>query len=80
MALSDLKRTIAGLPQFEQRCPLQIPVLGHFAALEIVFQKKKKQRNVIYPLYKIFLKQYFGLNFRRLKEKKEPKSREHDIY
>ena len=64
--MSDLERTIAGLPLFEQRCPLQKPVLGHFCALQIVFQKKKKQRNVIPPYAKyIVLKQYFDLNFSR---------------
>ena len=48
-AVSDLEPATMGLPRFEQRCPLQIPDLGHFAALQIVFQKKKKQGNVIYP-------------------------------
>ena len=58
--------TIVGLPRFEQRCPLQEPVLGHFDALQIVFQKKKKQGNVISPYEKYYLiKQYFGLNFRK---------------
>ena len=45
----DLEHAIAGLPKFEQRCPLRIPVLvlGHFGSLQIVLQKKKKQENVI---------------------------------
>ena len=47
--------TIVGLPGFEQRCPLQEPVLGHFGALQIVFQKKKKQGNVISPYEKYSL-------------------------
>ena len=47
--------TIVGLPRFEQRCPLQEPVLGHFGALQIVFQKKKKQGNVISPYEKYSL-------------------------
>ena len=47
--MSDLERAIEGLPRFEQRCPIQIPVLGHFGTLQIVFQKKKKQGNIISP-------------------------------
>ena len=35
--VSDLDHTIAGLAWFEQICPLQIPFLGHFGALQIVF-------------------------------------------
>ena len=50
--MSDLEGAIAGLARFEQICPLQIAVLGHFGALQIVFQKKKKQGNVISPLTK----------------------------
>ena len=45
--VSDLERAITGLPWFEQIYPLQIPVLSHLRALQIVFQKKKKQGNVI---------------------------------
>ena len=74
----DLERTIAGLPLFEQRCPLQKPVLGPFCALQIVFQKKKKKK-CDSSLCKIVLKQYFDLNFSRLKVKQEPKFREYDI-
>ena len=47
--VTDQKRAIAGLLWFQQRCPLQVPVLGHFSVLQIVFQKKKKQGNVIFP-------------------------------
>ena len=46
----DLERAIAGLPKFEERCPLQISVLclGHSGSRQIiVFEKKKKQENVI---------------------------------
>ena len=53
-SVSDLERTITGLPLFEQRSPLQKPVLGHFGTLQIVFQKKKKHRNVIPPHAKLF--------------------------
>ena len=54
--MSDLEHTIAGLPRIEQRCLLQKPVLGHFGALQIVFQKKKTQGNVISPCAKSFSK------------------------
>ena len=47
--MNDLEHAIEGLPRFEQSCPLQIPVLGHFGALQIVLQKKKKQGNLISP-------------------------------
>ena len=45
-SVSDLGCTIVGLLQFEQRCPIQVPVLGHFGALQniIVFQKQKKHK------------------------------------
>lgn len=56
--VSDLEHAITGLPWFEQIYTLQTPVLGHLHALQIVFQKKKRQGNVIY-LIQIFLKQYF---------------------
>ena len=44
----DLERAIAGLPKFEERCPLQIPVLvlGHSGSLQIIIFQKK-QENVI---------------------------------
>ena len=45
--VSGLGCTIVGLPQFEQRCPLQVPVLWHTSKL--CFKKKKKQGNVIFP-------------------------------
>ena len=48
-AVSDLERAIEGLPWFEQRCPIKNPVVGQFGALQIAFQKKKKQGNVISP-------------------------------
>ena len=56
-SLQDLNRSwgiseVARLLQFEQMCPLWIPVLGHLGALQIVFQKKKKQGNVISPCTK----------------------------
>ena len=47
--MSDLEGALSGFPQFEQRCPLQMPVLGHFGALQIVFWKKNKEGNVISP-------------------------------
>ena len=76
--MSDPERAIAGLPWFEQRCHIQIPVLGHFGAIQIVFQKKMN-KECYFSLGKIFLKQRFGLNFRRLEGKQEPKSREYDM-
>ena len=42
--------------------------------------KEKETRKCYFSLYKIFLKQYFGLNFIRLKVKQEPKSREYNIH
>ena len=59
--MSDLERTIAGLRLFEQTCPLRKPVLGHFGTLQIVFQKKRKQK-MWFLLTKIVLKQYFDLH------------------
>ena len=41
--------------------------------------KEKETRKCYFSLYKIFLKQYFGLNFIRLKVKQEPKSREYNV-
>ena len=35
IAVSDLERAIAGLAQFEQKCPPQIRCLGHFGALSL---------------------------------------------
>ena len=32
--VSDLERAIAGLARFEQKCPLQNRLLGHFGALQ----------------------------------------------
>ena len=78
--MSDVEHAIEGLPWFEQRCPLQIPLLAYFGTLQIVFLKKKKEtRKCYFSSCKIFLKQYFGLNFRRLEEKQEPKSREYGV-
>ena len=42
-SVSDLEHAIAGLPQFEQIWPFQIPVLGHSGTLQIVFKKKKNK-------------------------------------
>ena len=41
--------------------------------------KEKETRKCNFSSYKIFLKQYFGLNFIRLKVKQEPKSREYNV-
>ena len=43
-SVSDLESTIVGLPRFEQTRPF---VLDNLGTLQIMFQKKKKQGNVI---------------------------------
>ena len=68
LTVSDLEHATAGLSWFEQICPLQIPVLGHFGPLQIVFQKKKKQGNAISPGTKSSYN-----NFQRIKGKTRTK-------
>jgi len=51
--VSDLGRTIVGLLQFEQRCPLQVSVLGHSGALQNCVSKKKETRKRNFSSYKI---------------------------
>ena len=53
---------------------------GSFWLTSNCVSKEKETREWNFSLCKIFLKQYFGLNFRRLKVKQEPKSREYDVH
>ena len=57
-------RAIAGLLWFEQICPLEIPVLGHFSHTSICLSKEKETKKCNFFLCEIFLTQYFGLRFR----------------
>ena len=66
--MSDLEHAIARLSWFE-RSPPQIPVLGHFGALQIGFQKKNKQGNVITPHAINLLKTIFWFKFQKIKSK-----------
>ena len=67
--MSDLEHAIAGLLWFERRSPPQIPVLGHFGTLQIGFQKKDKQGNVITPHAVNLLKTIFWFKFQKIKSK-----------
>ena len=51
---------------------------GSFWCTSNCVSKEKETRKRYFASCKIFLKQYFGLNFRRLEEKQEPKSRKYD--
>ena len=52
---------------------------GSFWLTSNCVSKEKETRKWNFSLCKTFLNQYFGLNFRRLKVKQEPKSREYDV-
>ena len=52
---------------------------GSFWRTSNCVSKEKETRKLYFSLCKNFLKQYFGLNFRKLEEKQEPKSRENDV-
>ena len=65
-------------------CSFSKDVLFKFLSWDIwhtsnCVSKEKETRKYNFSLSKIFLKQYFGLNFRRLKVKQEPKSTEYEV-
>ena len=56
------------------------PCPGSFWRTSNCVSKEKEIEKCNFSSCKIFLKQYFGLNFRRLKVKQEPKSKEYDVH
>ena len=52
---------------------------GSFRRTSNCVSKENEIRKCNFISYKIFSKQYFGLNFGRLKMKQVPKSREYDV-
>ena len=56
------------------------PCPGSFWHISNCVSKEKEIEKCNFSSCKIFLKQYFGLNFRRLKVKQEPESKEYDIH
>lgn len=52
---------------------------GSFRRTSNCVSKENEIRKCNFTSYKIFSKQYFGLNFGRLKMKQVPKSREYDV-
>ena len=56
------------------------PCPGSFWRTSNCVSKEKEIEKCNFSSCKIFLKQYFGLNFRRLTVKQEPKSKEYDVH
>ena len=60
--MSDLERTIAGLAQFEQKCPPQIRCLGHFGAFPFFVDARNLSFLLVQNLWKAINRLKFGEN------------------